>query len=292
MLAVTSPVALRKQLELFLGPAMGKMPERWRTVDFDSVKQAAIACDTYRTAKGYVVKASSWVDNMDAAMRTVLPVALEVHKVDKETAEIRKKAAWLPECQALLDWRRNRKIWQSNSKEIYGRDFLDMSLEELGWARTYTDQCRTAADMIAKARKYSQTKKTGSLIADDIVYAIEKAEEAARERLEASYPTHLVVMDGERRLPLAYLSARSKMMVGIVNRARELNRSLSTGEMSELTIWADGILGEEDVPDPEKAFARAVKEAMARQVFGSDRADTPSDAAPSAAPPSGGPPRP
>lgn len=266
-LAAIDPVALRRQLELFLGPALGRTPERWKPSDFDAIKQAAITCDSYRNPKGQTVKASAWVSSMDSAMRTVLPVALEVTKADTEMGDIRRRAPWLPECQSILDWKRDRKSWRSNANEIFGRDFLEMSVEELGWVRTMTDQCRIAADMIAKARRYAVNKQVGSLIAEDIIYAVDKAIEGVRERVEPSYPSHIVVMDGERRVPLSYLSSRSKMMVGIVNRARELKRELSAGEIAELTVWADGILSAEGASEPERAYASSVKEIMARQVF-------------------------
>jgi len=266
-LAPLDPKGVRKVLTQFLGPILGKDAEKWTAQDYDAVKRAAIECNKYRNPKGQTVNATFWADAMDNAMKEALPITMEIARADKDTAEIRRKAPWLPKCSAILDWRRDRRAWTDNSAKLFGRDFLDMTGEELGWSRTVVDECRKAADMIVFARRQATRTRIGTLTAAEIVYVIGKAEQAIKEPGDPNFEKHLVVMDGERRVPLAYISAESRMMVGIVNRSRELNRNLSTSEIAELNAWSDGVLADKAANGPELAYARAVKEVIARQIF-------------------------
>jgi len=266
-LAPLDPKGVRKVLAQMLGPILGKDAEMWTAADYDSVKRAAVECNKYRNSKGQMVNASSWVDAMDNAMREALPIAMEIARADKDTAEIRRKAPWMPRCFAILEWRRDRKAWTDNSAKLFGKDFLDMTGEELDWSRTVVNECRKAADMIVFARRQATRAKIGTLTAAEIVYVIGKAEQAIKEQSDPNHGKHLVVRDGDRRVPLAYISAESRMMVGIVNRSRELNRNLSASEIVELNSWADDVMANQKSSNPELAYARAVKEVVARQIF-------------------------
>lgn len=263
-LAPLDPNGVRRILELFAGSVLGKPAERWTAQDFDTVRATASACNRYVNAKRQEVKAGTWAVHMNGAQKVVLPISDEMARVDGETASLRRSSPWLPQCSALIEWRRDRRTWKTNADTIFGRDFLDMGRDDLETAKKYVPSCVTVVDMIGVARRIKG--RVGKLIVDDVVYAIEKAQDASEEAPKGREVKMLEVTDGTRRIPLAYLSPQSRMMVGIVNRSLHLDRSLSTDELNEVMRWAEKVISDND-SDVEIAYAKAVKEYVARQVF-------------------------
>lgn len=266
LVASLDPSGVQRALSQFISPILGKRPERWTARDFEILRKTVTACGQYRSAAGHQLEPNRWITAIESAKRVVLPVSEEIERVDVELARIKARAPWLPECIDLLKWKRDRSSWVNTSVEIFGRDLLDMSIEELGFARRAAESCRSVMDKIAVARGAGQRKRAGELIADDLIYAIDKSIEGVKEKDDPTIMGGLTVTRDGRRIPLSYISPKGRMMVAIVNRSIELNRSLSASELEELAAWIETVAGN-DTSQTELAYANAVKEIISRQVF-------------------------
>lgn len=263
-LAPLDPAAVRRHLELLAGPVLGKRAEYWSPGDFNAVRTIASSCDRYVNARNQMIRSAPWVSQMIAAEKVVRPVAAEVARVEAGIGSLRASAPWLPQCISLLEWRRDRDNWRNNSDKIFGKHLLDMSLDELGSVWEFTQACRNAMNLITKARRIRGD--AGFLIADDLLYTVQKTEEAAKEIVSNHGRKRIEAMYDGRQIPLAYVSPKSRVMIGIVNRSLELDRPLSTQEVTELTKWADQAENGKE-SELEKVYAAAIREYVAKQLF-------------------------
>lgn len=253
--------AVRKQFEMVSGEVLGKRVERWTVEDFNSVVAAAAACDRYVTDKRQEIRASTWSAQMEAAARVIIPISTAVLKADDEMAGVLQEAPWLPQCTSMLDWRRTRQSWKNNSADLFGKDFLKMDRKELEYSMRRAASCKEAVNLISKARRASP--EAGGLIADDIAYAAERSIEALSEEVGEKV---VIAIENGQRIPISYTTQRSRMMVGIVNRAIKIGRPMTPDETTQLTSWADETIAKSG-NDADIAYAKAVKESISRQIF-------------------------
>jgi hypothetical protein len=263
LLAPLQPWIVRKQFEQVVGDVLGKKVERWSVEDFQSVVAAASACDKFVSDRKQEVRGASWAAQMEAAAKVIVPVSMAIRKADDDMGPA-VTTAWLPQCMKLLDWRRARMSWKNNSAEVFGADFLAMSKTDLDLARQRAVACKPALNLIAKARRAGDD--VGSMISDDIVYAADRSVEALSEEIGEKTVT---AMEGNRRIPISYTTQKARMMIGIVNRAIKIGRSMTPDETTELTAWADQTVAKSG-NDADIAYATVIKDYIAKQMFRRD----------------------
>lgn len=263
-LAPLEPGAVRRQFEQVAGEVLGKPAERWTIEDFNSVVAAAAACDRFVSDKKQEVRASSWAAQMDAAAKVIIPISTTIRKADDDMGEAMTNAPWLPQCMKMFDWRRTRKSWKNNSENLFGKDFLSMTKQDLEYAKQRAVACKDAVNLIGKARRAGDD--VGALISDDISYAVDRSIEALDEE---TGPKTVTVMEDGQRVPMSYASQKTRMMVGIVNRAIKIGRSMTPDETTELTAWADEMIAKSK-NDADIAYARVVKDYISKQMFRRD----------------------
>jgi hypothetical protein len=264
LLAPLEPSIVRKQFEQVVGEVLGKRAERWTVEDFQSVVAAAAACDRFVSDQRREIRGGSWAAQMEAAAKVIIPVSMAIRKADDDMGSALATTPWLPQCMSLFDWRRSRMSWKNNSATVFGTDFLKMKRQDLDLAKQRAVACKPALNLIGRARRGGD--EVGDLIADDISYAVDRSVESQTEDLNER---NVTAMDGDQRIPLSYTSQKARMMIGIVNRALRIGRSMTADETTELTAWADQTIAKSG-NDADVAYARVVKDSIAKQIFRRD----------------------
>jgi len=259
ILAQFEPWIIRKQFEAVVGEFLGKKVERWTIEDLNSVVTAAAGCDKFMSDRK-IVRSSSWAAQMDAAAKVIIPVSMAIKKADDDMGSNLQASPWIPDCMKLLDWRRSRKSWKNNSAEIFGRDFLDMPRPDLEMSKQRAISCKEANNLIGKARHAGD--EVGSMISDDISFAVDRSIEALAEETGDKV---LNAFEDGKRIPLSYTTQKARMMLGIVNRAIKVGRSMTPDESTDLIVWADSAIKSGN--DADVAYAKLVKEFVAKQMF-------------------------
>jgi hypothetical protein len=177
----------------------------------------------------------------------------------------------IPNCQGILDWKRD-KVWNTNnSAEIFGKDFQEATPEEAAIISGFINECVVVAKKILETNRLDSN--AAMKIAEDLRRTIDKEQEAAKEKNSDIAPS-LRIYHNNKRIPLAYLGPQSRKWVDFVNRFELQNTSMRVEDMVTVSKWTEMVLSSKK-QTPETAFGEAVRNIITKRMFNQNNKNSP-----------------
>lgn len=250
-------------LATYAGPVLGKAPEHWSPADFANLLANVQACNGQPANVASKVDAYHWAAQIADIQKRNAPINALSLQIAAAYAKFWTGKGEFPACADFLKWRRDDLWYTNNSKDIFGTAFIDMPPETLGLYGRLVQECNPVMRSILDRRRISLAT------ADDLTKSIlDSIERDAQARNQASLvlPDDLVVMQGGRPLPIAYLRKTTQAVVLRFASLEEHERVMPTNALIQISKWANQL--ESEMSDgPDLLYARKIKDVIAQHMF-------------------------
>lgn len=254
---------LHQALTSYAGEVMGKEPERWEDADYINLATNADACNGQPVNIVNKVNADFWRMKLADAQKINAEINRRSLAIASTYAKFWTSEGPFPACASFLHWKRD-DIWlTNNSKELFGKSFMEMTPDELGFYKRVAQECEPVMGAILDRWRRHPSQAEG--IVKSIVQSIELDALAAQEK-NLQIPQDMVVMNDGSRIPIAYLRPTTQKVVKRVLALEKANRVMPTNSLLQISKWADQ-LETEGKEGPDLAYARTIKSIVASHLF-------------------------
>jgi hypothetical protein len=272
IIANSDPDYILSKLRSFAPDVLGKPAISWSRDDLVNLSNNIISCDGLPKgpANSQKVVPWRWHNQLNMAGQIILPIN-DINRAIQQAYSPIWKWSEIPNCQGILDWKRD-KVWNTNnSAEIFGKDFQEATPEEAAIISGFINECVVVAKKILETNRLDSN--AAMKIAEDLRRTIDKEQEAAKEKNSDIAPS-LRIYHNNKRIPLAYLGPQSRKWVDFVNRFELQNTSMRVEDMVTVSKWTEMVLSSKK-QTPETAFGEAVRNIITKRMFNQNNKNSP-----------------
>jgi hypothetical protein len=208
-------------------PVFGKKSINWTDEDYKSLIALARACNGFSPGDGNPLDYRPWATMVNNIRNRILPIAgkaeIIIGRIDKVKVEgIRK-----PNCEEMIGFKLNAYEGRDSSQDLFGVDFMAMSLSDLEKTVSITNLCLGYLPDYAHA--LGGWRKEG--VREEIYRVMDRALIIQKRRLEwealPRYDTDLVLDREGILVPTTFTSPDAREMISRFNKSTALRKPFS-----------------------------------------------------------------
>lgn len=254
---------LHRALVQFSGKVMGKHPEHWTRADYANLIANAAACDGLPANVRDKIDGRLWGVKLRDAQKQNAEVSSISLAIARAYGEYWDSNDEFPACATFLEWKRDDVWFTNNSKDLFGRSFIEMREEELALYRRLAEACRPAMEKILE--RWRIDPDTAALTVDSITESIDMDAAARKENPEA-LPKALQVHHAGRRVPLSYLRATTREVVRRILEVENSDRVMPASTLIRISRWAKQVMDNESA-GPDRLYAERIRGIVSEHMF-------------------------
>lgn len=255
-------------LTSYAGKVMGKYPEHWTLADYSNLAANAITCNGLPENVENKVNAEFWTAKLTEARTRNADIDDRSGAIMAAYSQFWKGSGEFPACATFLRWKRDDVWYTNNSEELFGKPFMKMDPEELGFYKRLAQECRPLMGSILDRWRSHPDGAEG--IVESMLSSIEMDANAAQEE-KIKVPDSIDVYNGGVRVPISYLRPTTQKVVHKIIALENADRIMPTNALIQISKWAEQV-ETDDTDGPDLLYAQRIKAVVADHLFRSANA--------------------